>query len=107
MRGFRSTECLLHLHDWPTLENKFSVQQHCSYIETQEMTRREEPGLVIIRITLTNFVACIKSWILGYCIVNTENPYSLQLAFQNSSPNHALFFHSINYQKNSDIQVKN
>lgn len=59
-----------------------------------------------MNIILTNFVACIKSWILGYCIVNTKNFYLLKLALQNSSPNHALFCHSRDYQQSSALQMR-
>ena len=42
------------------------------------------------KIILTNFVICIKGWMIAYCIINTKNFYLLELALQNFSPNHAL-----------------
>ena len=52
-------------------------------------------------IILTNFVVCIKGCMFAYCITSTKNSYTLKLAFQNISPNHALF-----RNVSLDIQVK-
>lgn len=55
---------------------------------------------------LTDFVVRIKGWMFAYCIINTKNPYSLKLAFQNFAPNHTLFRESEFRQISESLTTK-
>lgn len=86
---YQSTECLLHLHDLPTLQMVTATLLKDKY--RGNISRNH--GQRISNIILTNFVICIESWVIADCIVTTKNTQLLELAFKSFSSNHALFKH--------------